>query len=95
MPLSPKTYKLDTPVKAFADTVTDLTISREVDGEDLLEIEEMGKYRATLTWIHRLFRYGDNKQLPWESVLRLTQFDIRGLEETMAPFAGIGRGKKK
>jgi len=86
----PVTVKLNTPIKNFKDTVTELVISREVNGGDLLEIDGALKYRATLILISRLFTTADGGKLSFDAVKNLGAQDIRALETALAPFMGIG-----
>ncbi len=85
MALQPVTVQLTTPIKDFGKTLEALTISREVNGGDLLEIDGLGAHASTLTLISRLCG------ISFEAVKQMSIRDIKATEKAMAPFAGIGR----
>lgn len=87
------TVSLDKPILDFGQPITALVISREVEIDDLIEVEDVEKKTLrSLMLMQRLYRTPEGKELLLDSLRHLRPSDFSKLDQAMGPFLVLGPG---
>jgi len=89
--MQPVTVTLDKPILDFGQQVSALVISREVEIDDLIEVEDVEKKTLrSLMLMQRLYRTPEGKELLLDSLRHLRPADFAKLDKAMGPFLVLG-----